>query len=478
MLEFPGVIAVVSLVLAGIWIWRAFSQKSYDPTTPPGSFGLPFLGETLHLLYSMKANDLSGFYESRERKYGQVFKTHLFGHPTVVVSPPLGFKFLFSNHGKLVESSWPAPVKMLMGDKSLFFMEGQKAKSFRHILMAFLGPEAMRRYVGRSSSIAQAHIKKFWLDESEVRAYVLLKKAMFSAVFNLFLSIQNEEEERELLVLFEEFLHGMLELPINFPGTKFRRAKLARHKIFEKLDKYISKRKVEIQEGKASAEQDLLSVLLTTRGEDGELMSAEEVKQNILMMVLAGHDTTASTLAVSIKCIAENPWCYDRLRQEHLAIAAAKDSSEPLRVEDLQKMNYTWKVVQEAMRLLPPALGNTRIAITQMTIEGFTVPKDWRFMWSVFQSNRRSAFFPEPDKFDPERFDASSGLIPYTYVPFGGGPRICPGNEFAKMLVRVFLHHLLTQFQWSLVDAKEHVQMAPIAAPANGLHIKLSKNSI
>ncbi|XP_024544193.1 cytochrome P450 716B2-like [Selaginella moellendorffii] len=229
----------------------------------------------------------------------------------------------------------------------------------------------MRRYVGRSSSIAQAHIEKFWLDESKVRAYVLLKKAMFSAVFNLFLSIQNEEEERELLVPFEEFLHGMLELPINFPG----RAKLARHKIFEKLDKYISKRKVEIQEGKASAEQDLLSVLLTTRGEDGELMSEEEVKRNILMMVLAGHDTTASTLVVSMKCIAENPWCYDRLRQEHLAIAAAKDSSEPLRVEDLQKMNYTWKVVQEAMRLLPPALGNTRIAITQMTIEGFTVPK-------------------------------------------------------------------------------------------------------
>ncbi|XP_024544027.1 cytochrome P450 716B1 [Selaginella moellendorffii] len=274
-------------------------------------------------------------------------------------------------------------MKMIMGDKSLFFMEGQRAKSFRHILMAFLGPEAMRRYVARASSIAQAHIEKFWLDGSEVRAYLLVKKALFSVVFNLFLSIQNEEEEKELLVPFEEFLHGLVELPINFPGTKFRRAKLATRKIFGKLDKFISKRKVELQEGRASAEQDLLSVLLTTRGEDGERTPGK-------------------------------------------------------------------------LRLVPPVLGNTRIAITQMTIEGFTVPKDWRFMWSVFRSNRRSAFFPDPDKFDPERFDGSSGLIPYTYVPFGGGPRICPGNEFAKMLLRVFLHHLLTQFQWALLDPNEH----------------------
>ncbi|EFJ15629.1 hypothetical protein SELMODRAFT_422692 [Selaginella moellendorffii] len=328
-------------------------------------------------------------------------------------------------------------MKMIMGDKSLFFMEGQRAKSFRHILMAFLGPEAMRRYVARASSIAQAHIEKFWLDGSEVRAYLLVKKALFSVVFNLFLSIQNEEEEKELLVPFEEFLHGLVELPINFPGTKFRRAKLATRKIFGKLDKFISKRK-----GRGWREK------------------------NILMMVMAGHDTTASTLAVSMKCIAENPWCYDRLRQEHLAIAAAK----PLRVEDLQKMNYTWKVasgpssagkhadsdhandhrgLHSSKRLASKFLHSIISRTSLMIIDG-------QFMWSVFRSNRRSAFFPDPDKFDPERFDGSSGLIPYTYVPFGGGPRICPGNEFAKMLLRVFLHHLLTQFQWALLDPNEH----------------------
>ncbi|XP_002983285.2 cytochrome P450 716B2 [Selaginella moellendorffii] len=472
----PWITVVASLFIPALWIWRYFSRERYDPPLPPGSMGLPLVGETLHILYAMKTSTLWEFYGAREKKYGPIYKTHIFGRPTIVVNPPLGFKLLFSNHGKLVESSWPQPMRTLLGDKCLFFMEGQKAKSFRHILLAFLGPDAIRRYVERASVIIQEHIDKLWMAGSEVKAYSLLKKALFSLVFSLFLSISNEEEERELLAPFQDFLQGLLELPIDLPGTMFRRAKVGRAKIFKKLDEYIAKREIELETGNAWPQQDFLSVLLTTKGEDGQPMTKEEIKQNILMLVMSAHDTTVSSLVSSMKCIGENPWCYDRLREEHVSIALAKSPNEPLTHNDLQKMDYTWKIVQEAMRLAPPAAGNLRRATTEFTMDGFTVPKDWQLNWTVFRSHKKEKFFEEPERFKPDRFDRP--FLPNTYVPFGGGPRICPGYELAKMQDRIFLHHLVTRFKWMLLDPNEAIHMTPLALPVNGLDIKLIANPV
>ncbi|XP_024538283.1 cytochrome P450 716B1 [Selaginella moellendorffii] len=400
----PWITVVASLLIPALWIWRYFSRERYDPPLPPGSMGLPLVGETLHILYAMKTSTLWEFYGAREKKYGPIYKTHIFGHDRR--EPSSG-------------------------------IQAFKAKSFRHILLAFLGPDAIRRYAERASMIIQEHIDKFWMAGSEVKAYPLVKKALFSLVFSLFLSISDEEEERELLAPFQDFLQGLLELPIDLPGTMFRRAKVGRAKIFKKLDEYIAKRKVELETGQAWPQQDFLSVLLTTKGEDGEPMTEEEIKQNILMLVMSAHDTTVSSLMSSMKYIGENPWCYYRLRTEHISILLARSPNEPLTHSDLQKMDYTWKIVQEAMRLAPPAAGNLRRVITEFTMDGFTVPKD---------CHKKEKFFEEPERFKPDRFDRP--LLPNTYVPFGGGPRICPGYELAKMQDRIFLHHLVTRFKW------------------------------
>ncbi|XP_002991753.2 cytochrome P450 716B2 [Selaginella moellendorffii] len=477
MLDPAPVLVSLAGVFLAILVWRWMTQKRYAKPLPPGSLGLPFVGETLHFLHSMKTNRPWEFFESRERKYGPVFKTHLFGSPTVVVNPPDGLKLIFTNHNKLVRGSWPSSIRKLVGERSLFFMEGDEAKRFRHILLAFLGPEALQRYVGRTHAMIQKHVEENWIAGGEIKAYQSVKEALFAVIYDLFLSLADEKEQQELLEPFRVVLHALIELPIDFPGTAFSKAMAGRREIMAKLDRMIEQRRLDLQSGKASAQQDLLSVLLVAKGEDGRGMTDEEIKQNIVMLVLGGHDTSSSSLAIAIKYIAENPSCYDELRKEHLEIAASKKAGEPLSIADVRRMKYTWRVVQEGMRFVPPTTGVIRRAIVDFEMDGYTVPQGWQLFGSMYQSNKKEKFFPEAESFKPDRF-LGTGPVPYSYIPFGGGPRMCPGYELAKVQDCVFLHHIVTRFKWSLCDPDEIVQMAPLAAPLKGLPIKLTSNPI
>lgn len=124
------------------------------------------------------------------------------------------------------------------------------------------------------------------------------------------------------------------------------------------------------------------------------------------------------------------------------------------------------------LRLQPPVGRGFRKAIKDFKYGGFTIPKGWKIHWTVNSTNRKSQYFSNPDKFDPLRFEGE-GPSPYTFVPFGGGPRMCPGNEFARMVILVFLHYVVKTFKWNFVDPSEKVTVDPMPAPAKGLPVKL-----
>ncbi|XP_059067188.1 cytochrome P450 716B1 isoform X2 [Cryptomeria japonica] len=443
---------------------------------PPGKFGWPFLGETLEFLKWQKKGAPFVFYDTRVQKYGEIFTTHLVGHPTVTFFSADGNKFLFTNENKLVQNSWPASVGKLF-ERSVINAVGDDAKRLKGLLMTFLRPEALQKFTGRVDSITRRHLAQYWLGEEEVTVFPLMKIYTFSLACQLFASIEDGPAMDKLSHDFEQLAQGVLQVPVDLPGTRYHKARVARDALREQLTQIIEERRIALRNGRASAEQDLLSFLLCNRSDDEERsLTDDEIKDNIILLLYAGHDTSSSALTSLFKFLAENPHCYDQVLQEQLKVASSKEEGELLEWKDLQRMKYTWRVVQETLRLLPPAQGGFRKAIKDFTYSGFTIPKGWKAYWTVNATHFNSKYFINPKKFDPSRFEGA-GPAPYTFVPFGGGLRICPGNEFARVEILVFLHNVLKNFRWNLVDPDEKIIIDPMPLPLKGLPIKLIPHS-
>ncbi|KAH6759402.1 cytochrome P450 [Perilla frutescens var. frutescens] len=155
-----------------------------------------------------------------------------------------------------------------------------------------------------------------------------------------------------------------------------------------------------------------------------------------------------------------------------MAIAKSKGPDDLLTWEDIEKMKYSWNVARESLRLMPPTLGTFRETTTEFAYAGFTIPKGWKTFWTVHSSHKDPKYFPEPEKFDPSRFEGS-GPVPYTFVPFGGGPRMCIGKQYAKLQMLVFMHNVVTRFKLEKTILNEKVVLRIAPTPVNGLPLRL-----
>ncbi|KAL3617679.1 hypothetical protein CASFOL_038000 [Castilleja foliolosa] len=254
----------------------------------------------------------------------------------------------------------------------------------------------------------------------------------FDVACRSFMSIEDPSQVKKLLELFNVFKGGAFALPLNFPGTEFYHGKKAATAIKKELGIIVRQRRVALEQKTASPTQDLLSHLLVTPDENGEFMSESVIVNNILFLLFAGHDTSTSTITMLIRVLAEHPQVYDAVLREQNEIASSKGPGEFLEWGDIKKMKYSWNVLSEAMRLLPPVVGGFREALVDINYGGYVIPKGWKIIWSTQVTHMDSSLFPDVTKFDPSRYNGV-GPPPYSYVPFGGGPRMCPGKEFARL---------------------------------------------
>lgn len=161
-------------------------------------------------------------------------------------------------------------------------------------------------------------------------------------------------------------------------------------------------------------------------------------------------------------------------RAEQLEIVRSKKSGEALNWEDIQKMKYSWSVALEVMRLVPPLQGTFREVITDFTYEGYTIPKGWKVYWSASSTNKNPENFAAPEEFDPSRFENGNTPPPYSNIPFGSGPRICPGIGYARLQLLCFLHHVVTRYKWEVFNTSAKIAGGLNPVPEGGVHIRLN----
>ncbi|KAF2290127.1 hypothetical protein GH714_003056 [Hevea brasiliensis] len=419
--------------------YKHISQYKY-PNLPPGKPGLPYVGESLDFLSTGWKGHPEKFVFDRKTKYSSdVFKTNLLGHPAAVLCGAAGNKFMFSNENKLVVAWWPDSVNKVF-PSSLQTSSNEEAKKMRKLLPQFFKPEALQRYIGIMDTIAQRHFASGWENKDEVVVFPLAKNFTFWLACRLFVSVEDPAHIAKFSDPFQVLASGIISIPIDFPGTPFRRAIKASQLIRKELLGIIKQRKIDLAIGKASNTQDILSHMLNTSDENGEFMNERDIADKILGLLIGGHDTASAACTFIVKYLSELP--------------------------------HIFQEVYKVMRLAPPVQGAFREAITDFIFNGFSIPRGWKLYWSANSTHKNPEYFSEPEKFDPSRFEGK-GPAPYTFVPFGGGPRMCPGKEYARLEILVFMHNLVKRFRFEKVIPDEKIIVDPMPMPAKGLPVRL-----
>ncbi|KDP20767.1 hypothetical protein JCGZ_21238 [Jatropha curcas] len=236
----------------------------------------------------------------------------------------------------------------------------------------------------------------------------------------------------------------------------------------------LHEKKAALEEKNASPKQDLLTNLISLRNEDNSpVLSNEEIVSNIVIIMLAGHDTTSILLTFLIRLLANEPSVYARIVQEQEEIAKSKDPRELLSWNDLSRMKYTWRVAMETLRMTPPVFCSFRKVLKDFDYEGFLIPKGYQVMWAACMTHMDECIFPNPSKFDPTHFEKQASVPPYSFTAFGGGPRICPGNEFARIETLATIYYLVTRFTWKLCSSDMSFSRDPMPSFKDGLEIQI-----
>ncbi|UOG76341.1 cytochrome P450 [Hymenobacter tibetensis] len=276
-------------------------------------------------------------------------------------------------------------------------------------------------------------------------AFRIVARATFSA------SLSEAEGERLAAILTEiqAFYVRTIRQPYLRPwfrarGT-YRRNDLLSQELRELVRGYIRQRRQHPPATPAEAPDDLLQMLLDTRYEDtGEPMQEEQLLDEVNILLVAGHETSANALSWLFYLLAQNPAVADKVRAEMEAVLAGRTPE----FNDLPQLPYSLQVVQEALRLYPPAWILDRVALEDDEFQGQRIPKGTLFSLYLYGVHHHPALWPDAEVFRPERFapGAVPAPPPYGYLPFGGGPRLCVGSHFALTEIQLVLLETLRYF--------------------------------
>ncbi|CAI0399243.1 unnamed protein product [Linum tenue] len=473
-----GALPVVGL-LAWWWneVWYALPEKFKLSGTgvrlPAGHMGFPFLGEMLTFLWYFKVvRRPDDFINSKRSKYGDgagLFRSHLFGRPTIIAFAPAVSKYVYQKDGDFI-LEWPSVE--LVGPTSLVAVNGPSHTRLRSFVTnAINRPDALRRI----ASLVQPNIVaalQSWAQTGRVNAYKQVKKVTFENIGRLFASLEAGPELASVDELFRGIVKGVRAQPLNVPGTAYHHALQCRKKVTDVFKKELEKRKKMDVHGLGSKTDDLMDGLRQIQDEQGNRLSEQEVLDNIVSLVVAGYESTSLSIMWSTYYLAKYPDVLRKLREENMALRKNKAAGEFITSDDISGLKYTKKVVEETIRMANIAAIVFRLATKDVEYKGYRIPKNWKVaLWTRY-SHTNPENFHHPMCFNPDRWDVPAA--PGAYQVFGGGSRICAGNMLARIQVAVFLHHLSTGYKWELLNPDAPMIYLSHQIPTDGVEISIA----
>lgn len=378
---------------------------------------------------------------------------------------------LVGNAANYTKSRNYAGLKAVLGN-GLLTSEGEHWKKQRRLAQPAFHREKLRGFAETMTSCTAAMCERWKSETAELELHEEMMRVTFRIVGLTLLTKDFDGEAREVgeamnvaLTWANEYAEAFVRVPpwVPTPGNlRFKRAKARLHALILEA----------IAERRASGEQkdDLLGMLMSARDEaTGEPMSDAELVDELLTLVLAGHETTANALTFALHQLAKHPEIRAAAESEVDTVLGGKLPQ----LEDVKRLDTIRCIVEETMRLYPPAWVFERQALAEDVVGGVRIPKGAIIGMSPFALHRSPALFSDPERFDPERMRDKSKIGKYDYLPFGAGPRFCIGNSFALMEMQLVLAIIVQKFRVNMQTHALPLDPATTLRPRERLPIKL-----
>ncbi len=452
--------------LQGSAIAKIMSNSPSSLPLPPGRSGWPVVGESIRYL-----RDPEGFIAQRQQQYGNCFKTHLFGRPAVVLIGAEAVQFLFANEGTKLEMTNTPNFEALLGNQSIGVQVGVAHQVLRRQLFQAFQPRALESYAATMSDMTRRYLRE-WVQRENLTWYDELKKYTLDIACQLFIGVSTTANVN-LPALYETWSRGLLSPPIKFPGSPLAKALQAREQLLAEFDQLIEQHSAADPAVDCVSQPNVLSLLLAAKDENGNALSRAAIKDNLLAMLIAGHETLTSALTSLCQLLAQHPTVLEALRAEQ-----ARLGNPVLTQETLKQMTYLEQVLKEGLRLLPPVVrSGSRRVLEACEFGGYRIEPGWDLHYQIPETHQDASIYTHPEQFDPDRFSpqrAEDKQKTFSHIPFGGGIRECLGKEFARLEMKIFAALLVRDYQWEILPSQDLTRtVIPFSRPKDGLRAKL-----
>ncbi|XP_061337302.1 cytochrome P450 87A3 isoform X2 [Gastrolobium bilobum] len=465
-----------ALIIIGIthWVYR-WRNPSCNGKLPPGSMGLPLLGESLQFFSPNTSSDIPPFIRQRMKRYGPIFKTNLVGRPVVVSTDPDLNYFIFQQEGQVFQSWYPDTFTEIFGRQNVGSLHGFMYKYLKNMVLNLFGPESLKKMLSEVEQTVCRTLQQ-WSYQDSVEFKEGTARMIFDLTAKKLITYDSSKTLENLKDNFDAFIQGLISFPLDVPGTAYHKCLQGRKRAMKMLKNMLHERR----EMHRKQQTDFFDFVIEELKKEGTILTEAIALDLMFVLLFASFETTSLALTYAMKLLTDHPLVLKQLQEEHEAILERReDPNSGVTWKEYKSMTFTFQFINETVRLANIVPGIFRKTLREITFKvfvfdaGYTIPAGWAVMVCPPAVHLNPAKYQDPLVFNPWRWEGVElNGASKNFMAFGGGMRFCVGTDFTKVQMAVFLHSLVTKYRWRPIKGGNIVRTPGLQFP-NGFHVQI-----